>query len=150
MVVRSQMSVLTGLLAYAFVRLLGLENALEWGVMTFVLNYIPFLGPLIATLFPTAFALIQFESWQTMLFVFLGLNLVQTVVGSYIEPLVSGAALSISPPVVVFSVVLWSFFWGLYGAFIGVPIMIALLTFCALFPATRWIAEVLGGKPQPA
>jgi predicted PurR-regulated permease PerM len=88
MVVRSQMSVLTGLLAYLFLRLLGVENALEWGVVTFVLNYIPFLGPLIATLFPTAFALIQFESWQMMVLVFVGLNVVQTVVGSYVEPLV--------------------------------------------------------------
>ena len=134
----------TGVLVWAFATLAGLQLAAEWGVIAFALNYIPFIGPFIATVFPTLFALAQFESWQAALAVFACLNLIQFVVGSYIEPRVSGSALAISPFVVLFSVFFWTFLWGLFGAFIGVPITIAVLTFCAQHPSSRWLAELLG------
>lgn len=147
MLVRTQMSLMTGLLVWAFAKLVGLQLAVEWGVIAFTLNYIPFLGPLIATVFPTAFAMAHFESWQSVVFVFLCLNLIQFIVGSYIEPRVSGSALSISPSVVLFAVFFWTFLWGIFGAFIGVSITIALLTFCAQHPSSRWISELFG-KPD--
>jgi AI-2 transport protein TqsA len=50
-----------------------------------------------------------------------------------------------SPTVVLLSVFLWTYLWGLFGAFIGVPIVIATVTFCAHHPASRWIADLLGG-----
>ena len=62
----------------------------------------------------------------------------------------SGNALAVSPFVVLFAVFFWSFMWGLYGAFIGVPIVIAILTFCSYHPASRYIAELLGGPVQAA
>jgi len=144
MLVRTLMSLMTGALVWGFVRLAGLPLAVEWGVVAFALNYIPFIGPFIATVFPTLFALAQFASWQAPLAVFAGLNLIQFVVGSYIEPRVFGRALAISPFVVLFAVFLWAFLWGLFGAFIGVPITIAVLTFSAQHPSTRWLADLLG------
>jgi AI-2 transport protein TqsA len=153
MLVRTQMSLMTGLLVWGFAKLVGLQLAAEWGVIAFALNYIPFIGPLIATLFPTVFAMAQFESWQSVIAVFACLNLIQFVVGSYIEPRVSGTALSISPAIVLFAVFFWSFLWGVFGAFIGVPITIAVLTFCAQHPSSRWLAELLGTPdkhPLPA
>jgi predicted PurR-regulated permease PerM len=144
MVVRSLMSVMTGLLVWAFAALSGLPFAAEWGVIAFALNYIPFIGPFIATAFPTLFALAQFASWQAALGVFVGLNVIQFVVGSYVEPHVCGSALALSPTVVLFAVFLWAFLWGPFGAFIGVPITIVGLTFCAQHPSSRWLAELLG------
>lgn len=145
MLVRSVMSVMTGVLVYAFAKLVGLHLAAEWGVIAFALNYIPFVGPFVATVFPTLFALAQFESWQMAIFVFGCLNIIQFVVGSYLEPRVAGNALSISPFVVLFAVFLWSFLWGIAGAFIGVPIVIAALTVCEQYPGSRWVAEMLAG-----
>ena len=144
MLVRTLMSLMTGALVWAFVRLAGLPLAVEWGVVAFALNYIPFIGPFVATVFPTLFALAQFASWQAPLGVFAGLNLIQFVVGSYIEPRVFGRALAISPFIVLFAVFLWAFVWGLFGAFIGVPVTIAVLTFSAQHPSTRWLADMLG------
>jgi predicted PurR-regulated permease PerM len=72
------------------------------------------------------------------------LNVIQFVVGSYIEPRVHGNALAVSPFVVLFAVFLWTFLWGVFGAFIGVPITIAVLTFCAQHPSSRWLADLLG------
>lgn len=148
MIVRTWMSVVTGLLVWAFARAVGLQLAEEWGVIAFSLNYIPFLGPLVATLFPTLFAMTQFSSWQAVAAVFVCLNLIQFIVGSYIEPRIAGNSLAISPVLVLFSVFFWSYLWGIFGAFIGVPITIAALAFCALHPASRWLAEIFGAAPE--
>ena len=148
LLVRTQMSVVTGLLVGAFAWIAGLQFAAEWGVIAFVLNYIPFIGPFIATLFPTLLAMTQFESWETVLGIFVCLNVIQFVVGSYVEPRVSGSVLSISPFVVLFAIFLWTFIWGLFGTFIGVPIVLAILAFCEQHPSSRWLADLLGGPAQ--
>jgi AI-2 transport protein TqsA len=134
MLVRLGMSVLTGLAFWAFTAIYGLELHREWGVIAFVLNFIPFIGSFIATLLPTLFAAAQFESLSSALVVFIGLNLLQFVIGSYIEPRVAGTAVSISPFMVLFAVFFWGALWGIAGAFIGVPILIALATVCARYP----------------
>ena len=146
MLIRTIMSVATGGMVYILATALGLQFAAEWGVIAFTLNFIPFIGPFIATVLPTLYALAQFESLQSALFIFACLNLIQFVIGSYIEPRVAGKALAISPFIVLFSVFLWTFLWGLFGAFIGVPIAIAALTFCAQSRSARWLAVLLGAS----
>lgn len=151
MLVRTAMSALTGVLVWLFTLACGLDLSLEWGVIAFTLNFIPVLGSLIATVFPTAFAIVQFGSWEWVAFIFVMLNVIQFVVGNYIEPRLSGTALSISPVAVLFAVFFWAFVWGIFGAFIGVPIMIAIVALCAQFPASRWVSQVLGsGDPDNA
>jgi len=146
MLVRTLMSVITGIVIWAFAWLVGLELAAAWGVIAFALNYIPFIGPFVATVFPTLFAMAQSESWQMAVIVFLCLNLIQFLIGSYLEPRVAGAALSISPLMVLFAVFFWTFLWGIAGAFIGIPIMIAVLTICEQYPSSHWIAVLLSGR----
>jgi predicted PurR-regulated permease PerM len=151
MVIRTIMSVATGLAVWALATLFGIDLAIEWGVIAFVLNYIPFLGPLVATLFPTLFTAAQFESWQMALTMFVCLNAIQFLLGSYLEPRIAGAALSISPFMVLFAVFFWSFLWGIPGAFIGVPILIACVTLFEQHPALRPLAGLLAGddgKPE--
>ncbi|EIM30243.1 putative permease [Microvirga lotononidis] len=93
--------------------------------------------------------MVEFGSWQAVVAVFASLNVIQAVVGSYVEPRLSGTALSMSPSIVLFSIFLWTFLWGLSGTFIGVPIAVAVLTFCARHPDTRWMA-ILFGPPDPS
>ena len=143
MLVRFGMSVLTGLGFWAFAAAYGLQLQREWGVIAFVLNFIPFIGSFVATLLPTLFAAAQFESLSSALGMFLGLNLLQFLVGSYIEPRVAGRALSVSPFMVLFAVFFWGMLWGIFGAFIGVPILIALAAVCARHPPARAVAVLL-------
>lgn len=145
MAVRTFASVLTGLVVWIFASFVGLELAAAWGAIAFALNYIPFLGPFIATVFPTLFAIAQFDSWQSAVVVFAGLNLIQFVIGSYFEPRLTGASLAISPFAVIFAVFFWSFMWGLPGAFIGVPILICLIEYGSRIETTRWITTLLSG-----
>lgn len=144
--VRTFMSLATGVLVWGFTLASGMELATAWGVIAFALNYIPVIGPFIATLLPTVFALVQFESWRMALFVFAVLNVVQFVSGSYLEPRMAGRTLAVSPFLVLFAVFFWSFLWGLAGAFIGVPMVIAALTLCAHAPSAQWIAELFSGR----
>ena len=149
MLVRTVMSVATGFMVWVLSWAFGLRFAAEWGVIAFTLNYIPFMGPFVATLLPSVYALAQFGSPEAAIVIFAGLNVIQFVIGSYIEPRVAGYALSMSPFLVLFSVFFWSYVWGLFGAFIGVPITITALTLCAQFPSARWIAEIFGAPTGP-
>ena len=148
MVVRTTMSLLTGVVVWSFALVAGIELATAWGVIAFVLNYIPFVGPFIATVFPTVFALVQSGSWQVCFAVFVGLNFIQFVIGSYLEPRIAGAALSMSPFIILLAVFFWSFLWGVAGAFIGLPIMIAILALCEQHKSTEWIALLLSGRER--
>jgi AI-2 transport protein TqsA len=145
MAVRSMMSVLTGAVVWVFALVAGIELATAWGVIAFVLNYIPFIGSLVATVFPSLFTLAQFESWRLALLVFVALNGVQFFIGSYLEPRIAGAQLSLSPFMVLFAVFFWSFLWGIAGAFIGVPLLIVALTVCAEHDLSRWLAILMSG-----
>ena len=150
MAVRTLMSVATGVLVWAFAYVAGLQLAVEWGVIAFALNYIPFHRAIRCNGFPTLFAMAQFQSWQMAVIVFACLNLIQFLVGSYLEPRIAGRALSISPFLVLFAVFFFAFLWGLAGTFIGVPIVIAILTLCRQFPSSRWVAELFGETPEEA
>jgi AI-2 transport protein TqsA len=145
--VRTLMSIMTGVLVWGLTYAAGLSLSAEWGVIAFALNYIPVIGPLFATVLPTLFAIAQFETWQAAILVFILLNLIQFLVGSYLEPRIAGNALSISPVMVLFAVFFGTFLWGIAGAFIGVPIVIAAVTICAHHESSRWIADILGVGP---
>jgi AI-2 transport protein TqsA len=145
MLVRTIASAVTGAIVWLIAYLVGLEMPAAWAAIAFTLNYIPFLGPLIATLLPTLFALAQFESFQLALLVLVCLTAVQFVIGSYLEPVFTGSTLSISPFAVMFVVFLWSMLWGLTGAFIGVPILVAALTVCRRLPSMQWFTVLMAG-----
>lgn len=148
LMVRTMMSALTGALVWVFAKAVGLPFAEEWGVIAFALNYIPFIGPFFATLLPTLLAMTTFETWQAVILVFLCLNVIQFIVGSYIEPRVAGNVLSVSPTLVLFVIFFWTFLWGLLGTLLAMPITIAILTFCSLHPRSRWLTDLLGSPPK--
>lgn len=139
MLIRTIASVLTGVTVWLFAIYAGLELATAWGGLAFLLNYIPFLGPLLATLFPSFFAFVQFESLQGALAVFLILNVIQIGYGCYLEPRLAGNAFSLSPLLVMLAVFFWGLVWGIPGTFIGVPMLIA-ATSC-------WSASRSTGSP---
>ena len=145
MLVRTLLSILTGLAIWGFALLAGLEPAIAWGLLGFALNYIPFIGPFVATLLPAVFAVAQLDTWQAVIIVFMGLTAIQFLIGNYLEPLAAGAALSISPLAVVFAVFFWGLLWGIPGALIGVPITLTIIAFAAEYPSSRWLSTLLSG-----
>ena len=143
MLIRTLASVVTGVAVFLFTLSIGLDLAVAWGVISFVLNYIPYVGPLVAVILPVIFATVQFESWQMAAVIFGSLYVIQFVIGSYLEPMLTGTALAISPFVMLFAFLIWDFLWGMPGAFIGLPVTIALFTIWEQIPSTRWIANLM-------
>ncbi|ARN81791.1 AI-2E family transporter [Methylocystis bryophila] len=147
LLVRTVASIATGLAIWGFVASMRLDLAGAWGVLAFALNFLPYIGSVLVTLLLPLFALAQADSPATAVYVLLGVSIIQFAIGSVLEPVFSGSALSISPPVVIFSVVLWTFLWGALGAFLGVPVTIAMLTLLEQFPSARWLSDLLAGGP---
>jgi predicted PurR-regulated permease PerM len=136
-------SLLTGGISYVILLLFGIDYAFLWAFLIFIFNYIPYIGSLVATLLPSVFAIIQFGSLWSFVWVFISIEVVQLVVGNYVEPKVMGRSLNLSPLVVVLALSFWGYIWGLLGMFLSVPITSILLITMAQFPATRNVAILL-------
>ncbi len=135
--------ILTGLLTTGFAWLVGLDFAILWGIIAFLLNYIPTIGSVIAVIPPTLFALVQFDGWALPLVVWLGLSVIQLVMGTIVTPRLEGRFMKLSPVVVLFSLMLWGWIWGIPGALLAAPLTMTFIIACGQFPATRWIAALL-------
>lgn len=146
-VVRTLLGLLNGVLVTLGLMLLGVDLAVLWGVLTFLLNYIPTLGSIVATVPPVLFAFAA-EGPTTGMIALLIVGGLQLVLGNWIDPLVQGKYLQLSPLVVLLSVVFWGFIWGVAGAFIGVPLTIVIVLVCREFEHTRFIAVMLARGEQ--
>jgi len=146
MIIRTIASIVTGLTVFFYTKYMGLDLAIAWGVIAFVLNYIPYIGTLIAVALPVLFSAIQFGSWQTPVTLFGGLYIIQFLIGSYLEPIVASKAFAVSPFVMLVAFFFWGFLWGIPGAFIGIPMTIALVTICQQNSSTRWIVRLLSSS----
>lgn len=140
---KTGISILTGGLSYIVLRLFDVDYAFLWAFLIFIFNYIPYIGSLIATLLPSIFAIVQFGSLWSFVWVFISVEAIQLVVGNYIEPKVMGRSLNLSPLVVVVALSFWGYVWDLLGMFLSVPITSIMLITLAQFPATRKIAILL-------
>jgi len=141
--VKTFVSVLTGLGSYIVMRAVGLDFAEFWALLIFILNYIPTIGSLVATIFPALLALVQFDSLWQFAVVLLGITAIQQFVGSFLDPALMGQSLNLSPVVVIFSLVLWGWLWGIVGAFLCVPLTVLVLIVLQNFEGTRWVAILL-------
>ncbi len=141
--VKTLMSLLTGVLSYIVMRIIGVDFAIFWAFLIFLLNYIPSLGSIIATAFPALFALLQFDGLSYFFVVLLAVGGVQLFVGNYLDPRMMGKSLNMSPIVVLLSLVLWGSIWGVIGMVLSVPIMVILMIIMAQFPVTAPIAALL-------
>jgi AI-2 transport protein TqsA len=121
-----------------------------WAIMTFLLNYVPTVGPTVAVIPPTIYALLQFDSVGRAFVVLGGIGTIQFIMGNLVDPKIEGRALSLSPIVVLFSVVLWGWIWGPLGAVLAVPMTLAVVVTCEQFASTRWIAALAVGVRRRA
>ncbi len=142
-VLKTLVSLLTGILSYVVLAVIGVDFAVFWAFLIFSLNYIPTIGSLVATVFPTVIALLQGGSFSHALFVLAGVGTIQILVGNLVEPKVMGNSLNVSSLVVILSLVLWGSLWGIIGMIIAVPITVILIIIFAQFPGSRKIAIIL-------
>jgi predicted PurR-regulated permease PerM len=136
-------SFLTATLSYFVMLFLGVDTPTLWAFIIFFLNYIPSIGSLIATLFPSIIAILQNGDLLSGLWVLMGVGVIQVLVGNFLEPRMMGNSLNISPLIVILSLIAWGAIWGLLGMVLSVPIMVMLIIIFAKFEGTRKIAILL-------
>ncbi len=145
MVIKSIASIATALCIWAWLRIFGIDFAVLWTILAFLLNFIPFVGSLLMAVPAVLMALVQTDV-PTALLVALGYFAVNTVIGSILEPRVMGRGLGISTLAVFLSLLLWGWVLGTVGVFLAVPLTMVIIIALDASPQTRPIAVLLGPK----
>ena len=135
-------SLLTGALTLVWCLIVGVDLAFVWGIIGFILNYIPTLGSIAAVIPPTLVTLL-FNGAGRAIATLAGLAVIQVVMGNFIDPRVQGKSLQLSPFIALFSIAFWGWVWGIPGAILGVPMTISIILFCQEFKTTKGIAILL-------
>lgn len=149
LLVKTGVSLATGAAVYILMQAFGLEFAGPMAILTFVLNYIPSVGSIIATILLALVALIQVPEPATALLIFVIAGMIQFMLGSVIDPMLMGRALRVSSFGIIVSLSFWGAVWGIMGMFLAVPIMVAIMIVCSHIPAARPVAVLLSREGLP-
>jgi predicted PurR-regulated permease PerM len=141
--IKSLTSLGTGLVLWAWLTILGVDYAVLWALIAFLLNFVPTIGSILAAIPAVLLALVQIDL-QSALLVALGYLVVNTLVGSILEPKIMGYGLGLSTLVVFVSLVFWGWVLGPVGMFLSVPLTMSLKIALDANPQTRPIAIMLG------
>lgn len=136
LLVRSSISLASGIIEGTWLWLMGVDLFLLWGMLYFVLNFVPTVGSLVASVGPALLSLVQFGFAKTALIMGV-IFVIEQVIGNYIAPRWQGRALNISPVVLLLSLVFWTWAWGAIGALITEPLTVTILIVCMHVPALR-------------
>ena len=143
LMVKSLTSALTGAATLVLALAFGLDLAFVWGLLAFLLEYVPTIGSVLAVIPPALYAAVQFDGLARPIALTVSLTVMQLFLGNYVDPKIEGRMLALSPFVVLASIVFWAWLWGAPGALLGVPLTIAVTTVARHFDATRWIWAIL-------
>ncbi len=146
--IKTLVSLGTGALVAGWLAYLGVEYPLLWGLLAFVLNYIPTIGSYIAAVPGVLFAYLQLGP-GTALAAAIGYLVVNTLMGNVIEPRVMGRGMGLSTLVVFVSLVFWGWVLGPVGMLLSVPLTVILKRALELQESTRWIGVLLGPELAP-
>lgn len=139
--------IITGAINGVWLWYMGVDFALLWGLLAFLLNYIPNVGSIIAGTLPSLLAVVMLGPADAIITI-AGLALVEQVMGNFVQPRMQGRRLELSPLMALFSVVFWGWAWGVAGAFLAVPLTITMVIVFAHVPALRSVALLLSRTPH--
>jgi AI-2 transport protein TqsA len=148
-IVKTAVSAATALIVYGIMLAMGLDFAEPLAILTFVLNFIPNIGSMLATAAPTIVALVQFGDWTSVAIVFFSVGIVQFTIGNVIEPTLMGRTLSLSSFAIILSLTFWGAVWGGVGMFLAVPIMVMVMIVFSHIPALRPFAVMMSREGIP-
>ncbi len=148
LVTKTIVSLLTATLCTIVLLILGVDFAIVWGLLTFLLNYIPNFGSLFATILPVLTALLQFDSLTKPILALVLLIVAQNVMGNVIEPKLMQTSLNLSPVLILLSLIFWGWLWGVWGMILAVPITSTIKIVCENVETLRPVAVLMSGKVE--
>lgn len=141
--IKTMVSLITGLLILVWLWILGVDYFVLWGVLAFLLNFVPTVGSIIAAVPPVLLAIVQLTVGDA-LWVAVGFLVVNVVVGNVLEPRIMGKGLNLSPLVVFLSLVFWGWVLGPIGMLLSIPLTMTAKIALESFEDTRWLGVMLG------
>jgi predicted PurR-regulated permease PerM len=145
--IKTMTSLLTGILIWLSLLIIGVDYAIIWGLIAFLLNYIPNFGSIIASIPALLFSAVQLGLtgvlWTGIVFV-----VVNMLIGNVIEPKVMGKGLGLSTYVVFLSLLFWGFILGTIGMFLSIPLTMTIKIILEQYPSTKSIALFLGSSDE--
>ena len=138
--VKTFVSTLAGSLTFLLLRFWHVDFAGFWGAITFLLNFIPYVGSLLSIILPSIIALVQFGDPSTFLMIFVSLAALHGLIGHALDPYLMGENLNLSPIFIISSLAMWEMIWGVPGMFLAIPILAMIVITLSQFPTTRALA----------
>lgn len=148
LVIKTLVSIATGVFITIWVSALGLDFPIIWGVCAFLLNFVPNIGSIIAAIPAVFLAFVQLGAFDAFL-VGVGFVIVNVVMGNFIEPRFMGKGVGLSPLVVFLSLILWGWVFGPVGMLLSIPLTIILKIAFEANPKMRWLAVMIDSKAPP-
>ena len=147
--VQAVTGIFLALAAAAVMLTVGLNNVLFWTVIFFLLTFIPNIGVTVGSIAPALFALLQFDSVWPAIAIFAVIQVAAFIVGNLVYPRMQADTQNIDPVTTILALSLWTFLWGLPGAFLAVPMTLMLMMAFAQFDGTKWVAAALSNDGEP-
>ena len=139
-------SAFTGLAAGIIYWMLGLELAFIFGTLTFILNFIPVIGSVIAVLLPLPIAFLQYNDPTFVLLIIILPTIIHQIIGNFVEPKIFGESFGLHPITIILSLIFWGMIWGFVGVLLAAPLTAIIRVTFERFNTTKQIARLLEGK----
>jgi AI-2 transport protein TqsA len=146
LIIKTVLSFIVGMMVTGILLLYGVDFAILWGTLTFILNFIPNIGALIATIGPILIGLLQYGFGFTIISLAAILLILHNIVGNLIEPHYLGRRMDLSPVFVLFSLIFWGWIWGIIGMFLAVPIAAAMKILFSNIEPLRPLSVLMGSR----
>ncbi len=145
-VIKLFISFITAALSYIFMTAVGLDFAFFWTIVIFLLNFIPSIGSIIATIFPITISLVQFGFSLPFFTITIWIVGIQVLMWNIVEPRFMGNKLNLSPLLIIIALTFWWNIWWISGMLLSVPIMVIINIIFAKIEATKSIAILFSEK----
>lgn len=147
LLIKTYVSILTGFIVGISLYFLGIDFAVLWGVIAFLLNYVPNIGSIMAAFPASLMALVQYGITKFIVVVILYL-LINVVIGNIIEPKFLGKGLGLSPLIVFLSLIFWGWILGVVGMFLSIPLTMIIKIIFSVSKDKKWISILLSDKVE--
>jgi predicted PurR-regulated permease PerM len=127
--------------------IIGVPGALLWGAVGAVMRFVPYVGPLIAAIFPVALAFAVDDGWTMLLWTVAIIVALELLSNNIVEPLLYGSSTGLSAIALIASAILWTALWGPAGLILSTPLTVCLLVLGRNLPQLRFLETMLGSTP---
>jgi predicted PurR-regulated permease PerM len=141
--IKTMTSLATGIIVAIVLGIMGVDFPMLWGLLAFLLNFIPTIGSIIAAVPPVLLAMVQFNQGMAVGVAVL-YTAVNMIIGNFLEPRFMGKGLGLSPLVVFLSLLFWGWLLGTIGMFLSVPLTMTVKIICDTRDDTKWVGVLLG------